>query len=969
MLSCGKYVLIMALMLNLAMSGSTGQNCGGTLNKDSPTRSITSPNYPNPIQAETTCDWIIQAPVDADDVDHCASSPCTNVGTCVNGPDGFQCLCPPEYVGTRCQVSKSSCMLPLGMANGDIEDDQISASTEKTGYEAYKGRLNGPRAWQPNVVNTNQWLQVNFNTRTIITGIQTQGLWGGHVKSYRLLYGDTEDDLSAYQETGANSSKVFNANSDGPTLVSHDLDLPILASIVRVNPQDFTNNLIRLRMELLGCEDVDHCASSPCTNGGTCLHAPDGFQCLCTSEYVGTRCQVSKSSCTLPLGMANGHIEDNQISASTEKAGYEAYKGRLNGPRAWQAVMADSNQWLQVNFNTRTIITGIQTQGLWGGHVKSYRLLYGETEDDLSAYQETGANSSMVFNANSDGLTVVSHDLDLPILASKLRVNPQDFTNNLIRIRMELLGCEDVDHCASSPCTNGGTCVLVPDSFQCLCPPEYVGTRCQVTKSSCMLPLGMANGDIDDNQISASSEVAGYEAYKGRLNGPRAWEANVSDSNQWLQVNFNNRIIITGIQTQGLWGGHVKSYRLLYGDTEDDLFIYKESGGTNSSKLFDANSDGTAVVTNNLDLPVIASILRVNPQDFKGNLIRLRMELLGCEDVVPSASTQPGTTTPSTTTALPTSLATTTVSQTTSDLSTPDRSTIQPSVITTSATTSATTQTTLLSSTQSRTTELSASTLSESTTGLATATMLVSTTTSTTTVPPVETTTALVETTVTTTGPPPTTATITATLTAPMVETTETITAAMTVTSTTSTLETAATTKVTTLPPVVTTSTTPMVETSSPTITAPTSVRKTTTGVSTSKNTNTPPLVKTTKPRYSMKTTESTRTPKYTTAAKDGDKEAQTGDSGSGGGRNTAVFAAAGAAGGVVVLVGVGVTVFMCRRRNLRNSEARSVPMQRLDASTHNTDNPSADVEVENPLYGTMDEFNAVGLSVTDSSA
>ncbi|CAH1265976.1 EDIL3 [Branchiostoma lanceolatum] len=146
----------------------------------------------------------------------------------------------------------------------------------------------------------------------------------------------------------------------------------------------------------------------------------------------------------LPLGMANGHIEDNQISASSDVGGYEAYKGRLNGPRAWQAAMTDTNQWLQVNFNTRTIITGIQTQGLWGGHVKSYRLLFGDTEDALTVYKEVGSNSGKVFHANSDGATVVTNDIDMPIIASIVRVNPQDFAGStIIRLRMELLGCED----------------------------------------------------------------------------------------------------------------------------------------------------------------------------------------------------------------------------------------------------------------------------------------------------------------------------------------------------------------------------------------------------------------------------------------------------------------------------------------------------------------------------------------------
>ncbi|XP_078678959.1 lactadherin-like [Branchiostoma floridae x Branchiostoma belcheri] len=251
---------------------------------------------------------------------------------------------------------------------------------------------------------------------------------------------------------------------------------------------------------------------------------------------------------------------------------------------------------------------------------------------------------------------------------------------------------EDVDHCASSPCTNGGTCVDRSNGFQCLCPPGYVGKQCQVLKSSCLLPLGMANGDIEDNQISASSEKSGYEAYMGRLNGPRAWQPDVANTNQWLQVKFNNRTIITGIQTQGLWGGHVKSFILLQGDTEDGLSMYTETG-SDSAKVFDANSDGTAVVSHDLDRPIIASIVRVNPQDFTGTLIRLRVELLGCEEPAPPVPTQPATTTPSTTTVQSTTVPTTqeittvdvsTVPETTTAPTTPYRSTTQPTVATTS---------------------------------------------------------------------------------------------------------------------------------------------------------------------------------------------------------------------------------------------------------------------------------------------
>ena len=37
----------------------------------------------------------------------------------------------------------------------------------------------------------------------------------------------------------------------------------------------------------------------------------------------------------------------------------------------------------------------------------------------------------------------------------------------------------DVDECVSDPCVNGGSCINKPLSFECRCPPGYVGDRCQ----------------------------------------------------------------------------------------------------------------------------------------------------------------------------------------------------------------------------------------------------------------------------------------------------------------------------------------------------------------------------------------------------------------------------------------------------------------------------------------------------------
>ena len=66
------------------------------------------------------------------------------------------------------------------------------------------------------------------------------------------------------------------------------------------------------------------------------------------------------------------------------------------------------------------------------------------------------------------------------------------------------------------------------------------------------VPLGMKDGMIQDNQISASSVYsAGLVAHEARLDGSACWAAKTNDGNQWIQVTFDTPIHITGVITQG----------------------------------------------------------------------------------------------------------------------------------------------------------------------------------------------------------------------------------------------------------------------------------------------------------------------------------------------------------------------------------------------------------------------------------
>ena len=45
------------------------------------------------------------------DVDECASSPCINRGTCIDGVDKYTCICTSGYTGNICETSECNIFL------------------------------------------------------------------------------------------------------------------------------------------------------------------------------------------------------------------------------------------------------------------------------------------------------------------------------------------------------------------------------------------------------------------------------------------------------------------------------------------------------------------------------------------------------------------------------------------------------------------------------------------------------------------------------------------------------------------------------------------------------------------------------------------------------------------------------------------------------------------------------------------
>ncbi|XP_028411994.1 lactadherin-like [Dendronephthya gigantea] len=91
------------------------------------------------------------------------------------------------------------------------------------------------------------------------------------------------------------------------------------------------------------------------------------FTCWCLKCYEGKHCDNVPNRA---LGMENGDIRDNQITASSEyNSFHRVANGRLNfcpssgRSCAWSSLKSNIHQWLQVDLKIITLITGIGTQG------------------------------------------------------------------------------------------------------------------------------------------------------------------------------------------------------------------------------------------------------------------------------------------------------------------------------------------------------------------------------------------------------------------------------------------------------------------------------------------------------------------------------------------------------------------------------------------------------------------------------
>jgi len=135
--------------------------------------------------------------------------------------------------------------------------------------------------------------------------------------------------------------------------------------------------------------------------------------------------QLASASCEqADVGLADGYILDNQLTASSElNANTSAKNGRLNytAGSSWCASTSDGNPYLQIDLQTLHIICAVSTQGnsqadQW---VETYTLKSSTDGTTWTDYNENGQVRS--FNGNYNQTSTVKHILYSGIVARYFR--------------------------------------------------------------------------------------------------------------------------------------------------------------------------------------------------------------------------------------------------------------------------------------------------------------------------------------------------------------------------------------------------------------------------------------------------------------------------------------------------------------------------------------------------------------------
>ncbi|PFX30092.1 Down syndrome cell adhesion molecule-like protein 1-like [Stylophora pistillata] len=284
------------------------------------------------------------------------------------------------------------------------------------------------------------------------------------------------------------------------------------------------------------------------------------------------------------LGMENGAIQDNEITASSIQNGSTPAKnGRLNytSGSSWCAGTGNSKPYLQIDLKTLHIICAVSAQG--NSHadqwVTNYTLQLSTDGTTWEDYREGGKIKILV--GNNDRNSEVKHVV-YGVLTRYLRFLPRTHQGGVC-MRTEVFGVEKMSTCD-------------------------------------MKAIGLADGGkIPNSSFTATSIFDDrYRAEYGRLNKNKAWAPKDNNNiNDFLQIDLLYEYIVCAVATQGNPQSKVPewttNYKIRLSPTDTTFDTYIEN---NEDKVFPGNKNRDLTAKNSLNNFASAQYIRFVPTQY-----------------------------------------------------------------------------------------------------------------------------------------------------------------------------------------------------------------------------------------------------------------------------------------------------------------------------------------------------------------
>ncbi|XP_060530297.1 sushi, von Willebrand factor type A, EGF and pentraxin domain-containing protein 1-like isoform X2 [Cylas formicarius] len=215
------------------------------------------------------------------------------------------------------------------------------------------------------------------------------------------------------------------------------------------------------------CEKhVSECVSRPCLGGGTCVDLEGGgYRCECPDAFAGKRCETSADECAI-VCENNGtcvEVEDDEVTCLCPK-GFE-------GQRCERVITYCTASTCD---NNATCVEEADTFRCEcrDGHI-------GKRCSILPCDYRPCEQAAVCVNLPESNATRQSYRC----------VCPDGYTGEKCSHK--------INHCADSPCRNGGRCVDGETNYACVCEPPFHGDQCQLKRNTRYM-LNFPRYDVND---------------------------------------------------------------------------------------------------------------------------------------------------------------------------------------------------------------------------------------------------------------------------------------------------------------------------------------------------------------------------------------------------------------------------------------------------------------------------------------